>query len=320
MNIRRAVSPWVVACLCALASGCSVTGSFDQARDAAKAIREGDEAVGEGEYEAGINAYLKARKLLLTARQNEVWIFSGDAKLSSLEQKMLECERLKDEDGFIRVGEHYVQGDELGTALTAELRRMFRENPAGLGTYGPVIPDELEASCIEGPDGRYDVRIMLVLRDGGDSEAFDQDAWVLVRFLMQGGWGYGFSFTTARRFGPRSYMGNETGWGRSGRAGAENCHIGLTGRIDRLTVNVDRGQSRKEPGDGYGARGFRSLEAVGPYWRRDPYRSYTMTRADAERLNWMEAGRIPDATLYGLIVMTRGPVAMPGATAEVGIR
>lgn len=320
MKIGRALSPWIAACICVLAAGCSLTSTFEQSRDAAKAIREGDDAVAEGEYEDGINSYLKARGLLLAARQNGYQIFPNEKRLASLEGKMLECERLAEGDGFIRVGEHYVQGGELGAALTGELRRMMRENSGGMDGSGRVVPDELEASCIEGPNGRYDVRLTMVARDAEEGAEFDQDAWALVRFLMEGGWRYGFSFTTAPRFGPRPFMGNETRWGRSGKAGAENCFIGLGGKIDRLTVTVDRGRLRQEPGDGYGARGFQTLEAVGPYWRREPYRSYTMTRAAAERLNWGEAARIPDATLYGLIAVTRGAEQMPGATAEAGIR
>lgn len=311
----------ILVCVTALiAAGCSVRTAFEQGRNADTALREGDDAVADGEYDAGLKSYIRAKGLLLSTRQEGYWIFSDEKKLTSIDEKIKECERLAVEDGLIRVGERYVGGDSLGAALTDELRSMFRENPTGPGARERVVPDELEASCGEERDGRFDVTLTVVVRSAEDEGEFDQDAWGLVRFLMEGGWGHGFCFHTARRFAQRPWMGGETGWGRSGKENAANHFIGLKGKIDRLTVCVVRGQFRQEPGDGYGARGYQSLKAVGPYWRKEPYRSFALGHADAERLNWGEADRIPDATLYGLMAIAAGAEPMPGATAEVGIQ
>lgn len=303
MTFERFAVSWSLACLCALAAGCSVPASFQQGRDAAASVREADEETADGEYEAAIGSYLKARRLLLAMRENGYWVFSDEKKLASIDEKIGECERLAEEDGLVRVGTRYLRGGEVGAALTGELRRFFRDAGPGPGAAERVVADELTASCAEGADGKYDVTIAVVMRSAMGEGDFDQDAWGLVRFLMEGCWGYGFTFHTAERFAARSYMGGTAGWGRSAKESAENRIVGLKGRVGRLTVSVSKGESRQEPGDGYGARGYRSLEAVGPYWRKEPYRSYTMKSADAEGLNWGEADRIPDATLYGLMTV-----------------
>lgn len=310
--MKRSRSPFVLAVAAALflAAGCSVPRVIDQSMGAGKALREGDDAAADGDYDAALGSYLKAKRLLLAARQQGYRFLSDDGKLAAVDDRIKGCERLANEDGLVRVGDRYVGADKLGGALAESLQRLFRGNPAGAHARERVVPEEVEASCIGEADGRFDVTVRLVVRDAEDEGDFDQDVWGLVRFLMEGAWGHGFCSYSARRYALRPWMGEETRWGSSRKANAENRFVGLKDRINRLTIVVSRGRLGQEPGDGYGPRGHAGLSAIGPYWRKEPYRSYALGSVDAARLNWSEANRIPDSTLYGLIGIE--PETKPG--------
>ena len=293
---RAAVSAFLLA-----AAGCSLPRAIDQSLGAGKALSRVDDAAARGDYDAALASYLSAKRLLITSRQEGYRFFTDRSTLDALDEKIAECERLAGRDGLVRVGARYLAAADLGEALAGSLRELFRENPSGDPARERVVPETLNGSCVERSDGRFDVTLRVVLRDAEDGADFGQDAWGIVRFLMEGAWGHGFCAYSARKFPHRPWMGRETRWGSSRAPDAENRFVGLKDRIGRLTVAVSRGRLVQEPGDGFGPRGHRTLSAVGPYWREAPYMRYTMDSADAARLNWGEADRIPDATLYGLI-------------------
>ena len=310
---RAAVSAFLLA-----AAGCSLPRAIDQSLGAGKALSRGDDAAARGDYDAALASYLSAKRLLITSRQEGYRFFTDRSTLDALDEKIAECERLAGRDGLVRVGARYLATADLGEALAGSLRELFRENPSGDPARERVVPETLNGSCVERSDGRFDVTLRVVMRDAEDGADFGQDAWGIVRFLMEGAWGHGFCAYSARRFSLRPWMGRETRWGSSLAPDAENRFVGLKDRIGRFTVVVSRGRLVQEPGDGFGPRGHRTLSAVGPYWREAPYRSYTMDSADAVRLNWGEADRIPDATLYGLIRIAPQPDGEKGVEDGLG--
>lgn len=300
------------ALLCA-AAGCSVARSIGEAREAERAIGEADEALGDGEYEAALAGFRKAKDLLLALRAQGYWALSDPREIASIDDKAAGCVRMAEDEGFVRVGDRFLRGAALGPALTEELRRFFRDGPAGHGAGERVVAEEMTASCVEGPGGGYDVTISAVIRNGGAEGEFEQDAWEVVRSLMEGCWGHGFASHAVERFPSRAYMGFKSGWGRSERPGAENRLVGLKGRVDKLTVAVEKGEARQGTG---GAPG--GLSAVGPYWRKEPYRAYAMKRADAEGLEWERPELIPDSALHGLMAIA--PTAAAAGGGERGGR
>jgi hypothetical protein len=301
------------------ASGCSLPISVENLKNAGTAVREGDDATADGDYNDALRSYLKARQLVSAARQDGYGFIADEGKLAAIDEKISELEKTASEEGLVRIGGRYIDGGALGPSLADELWRMFDEGSKGIGTREEVVPEMLDAACGEEKGGRRDIVLSVVIRSTGEEAEFDQDAWSIVRFFMEGAWGHGFSFHIGHLFPQRAWMGTQSGWGVSGMDGAENHYITLKGKIGRLTINVARAPARPKPGDDRGASARRRFEASGPLRRKEPYRSYSIGYAEAEKLNWARANRIPDETLYGLMTIAPGESAMPTATGGVGL-
>ncbi|MCX6356505.1 MAG: hypothetical protein NT045_01275 [Candidatus Aureabacteria bacterium] len=281
-------------------AGCSVAGSMQQIRDSRVAFREGEAAAEEGDYDDALTSYIRARNMLQRARDNGCYVFTGQEKFSAIDRAIESLESAAVEDGLVRIGGHYVRGEELSSALTEELRVLFREGKSPAIQWDRVVPEHLAATTT--PRGNsFDVHVAVVMKEAGGEETFPQDAWALVRFLLEGGYGYGFTYHSTDAFTKRPWLGKSVAWGGGGNPGPDAHFTGLKDRIQTLTVSVYRGIYRQSQGKSIDKYGFAGLEAVGPYWAGEHYRSYTLSREDAGRLNWAEAGLIPDETLHRLL-------------------
>ena len=116
--------------------------------------REGDRGGRRGargrEYEAALAGFRKAKDLLLSLRAQGYWALSDPREIASIDDKAAGCVRMAEDEGFVRVGDRFLRGAALGPALTEELRRFFRDGPAGHGAGERVVAEEMTASCVEG--------------------------------------------------------------------------------------------------------------------------------------------------------------------------
>lgn len=291
-------APVVLVCACA---GCSVVQSVNQIRDAKREIAKGEEAVAVSDYDRGLKSYLRAARLLQAARDAGLQAFADDQRMESLAKTIDALREEAEAEGFVRVDDRYCGEGELGEALGKALGALFRSNQLRFTAAERVVADDIQATARRRPDDARDIALSIVLKDTGEERDFSQDAWAVVRFLLEGGYGHGFSYHIDHPFQKRPWMGGEGGWGISDTPDAVNHFIGLKKKVVNLSISAYRGHYRQGTEKRYGRRGFESLEAVGPYWEREHSRTYSMDAADAARLNWDEAGRIPDATLYGLL-------------------
>jgi len=282
-------------------AACSVVQSFNQIRDAKREIASAEEAVADGDYDAGLKSYLTAEYLLLAARDAGLQAFADDKRMKALDKTIQSLEEKAVAEGFVRVDDRYCSEEEVGEALGTALGTLFKSNQIQSISVERVVAGDIKAAVRRKPDGMRDVALSVVLKDTGEERDCSQDAWAIVRFLLEGGYGHGFSYHIVHPFERRPWMGGEGGWGISDTPDAANHPIGLGSKVADLSISVYRGHYRQGAEKKYGRYGFESLEAVGPYWGREHFRTYSMDAADAARLNWAEAGRIPDATLYGLL-------------------
>ena len=299
----RIVIRYALGLLLFAAAGCSVVQSVNNARNAQKEIAKAEESVAEGDYNAGLESYLRARGLLQTARDAGLEPLADDRKMESIDAMILSLEKKAAAEGIVRVDGRYCGGEELGAAMGKALGTLFRSNQIRSLAVERVVADDIEAAVRRRPDNTRDVTLSIVLKDSGEEGDFSQDVWAIVRFLLEGGYAHGFSYHVVHPFEKRPWMGGDGDWGISDRRDAANHFIGLKSKIADLSINVFRGRNRQGVEKQYGRFGFESLEAVGPYWEKALFKTYTMRAADAARLNWADAGHIPDATFYSLLKM-----------------
>ena len=282
-------------------AGCSVVQSVNQIRDAKREITSAEEAVADGDYDAGLKSYLGAKRLLQAARDAGLQAFADDRKMEALDKTIRSLEEKAVAEGFVRVDDRYCDEGELVEALGKALGAFFRSDHLRSVAVERVVADDIQATARKKPDNTRDIALSIVLKDTGEDHDFLQDTWAIVRFLLEGGYGHGFSYHIAHPFEKRPWMGGEGGWGISDKPDTVNHFIGLKKKVANLSISVYRGHYRQGAERKYGRYGFESLEAVGPYWERAHFITYSMDAAHAARLNWDEAGRITDATLYGLL-------------------
>jgi len=297
-------------------AACSVVQSVKQIRDAKREIASAEEAVADGDYDAGLKSYLRARNLMQAARDEGLQALADDRTMEALDKTIRSLEEKAVAEGFVRVDDRYCGEGEMGEALGKALGALFRSDQLRSVSVERVVADDIQATARKKPDNTRDIALSIVLKDTGEDQDFLQDTWAIVRFLLEGGYGHGFSYHIAHPFEKRPWMGGEGGWGISDKPNTVNHFIGLKKRVANLSISVYRGHYRQGGGKKYGRYGFESLEAVGPYWEREHFRTYFMDAARAARLNWGEAGRIPDATLYGLLKIGEQVNAETGESAS----
>jgi hypothetical protein len=297
------ISRFMAAVLVGAAAGCSMMESVGQTYDSRRAVERAEAARDSGEYSAALKSYMEAERLLRSARESGYSLVAREKELEAVRSAMDELQGDAESEGLVRVGDSYVGEEELDASIGGSLQDMFQKGRIGSIAQERVVADSITADARKMPDGRYDIKLSVVLKDAGGEADFPQDAWGVVRFMLEGGYGYGFSHHLTYMFPPRPWMGKEASWGILDRRNVENYLIGLDGKIEALTISVYRGRYRKGLPEGYGPHGFKTLEAVGPYWRKEHFKSYSLEAAGAKRLNWKEARRIPDATIYGLLTI-----------------
>ncbi|MDD5557409.1 MAG: hypothetical protein PHN82_09185 [bacterium] len=305
MDARRPVI-LVAAAACCAACGCSVIETVEGTGAARRAIRRGEEAHEQGDYIEAFAAYREADRRLSAARAAGYTMMVPASEIEALRSLMERLEEDAGSEGYVRFGDRFVGEEGLGRALADELAAIFRARQVRHFSHGRVVPESMEAAAANAPDGAFDIALSVTIRDVDDPSTFPQDAWSLVRFLLEGAFGHGFSHRYEPMFELRPWLGRQAAWGLSARPGADNRPIGLKGRIDRLSIGVHRGRRREVSGPRHGPFGFEATDAIGPYWQREHYRTYIMRGEEAERLNWERADRIPDATILGLITMGDG--------------
>lgn len=306
------------------AAGCSVVQSVNNVRNAQKEVARAEESVAEGDYNAGLESYLRARGLLQTVRDAGLEPLADDRKMESIDEMMMALEKKASDEGVVRVDGRYCGEEELGGVLGKALGELFKSGQIQSIAAERVVADDVGASVRRRPDNKWDVALSVVLRGTGEEGDFSQDAWALVRFLLEGGYAHGFSYHVVHPFQKRPWMGGEGGWGLSDRRDTTNHFIGLKSRVADLSIDLFKGRYRQGVEKKHGRRGYESLEAVGPYWGKTLFKTYEMRAEDAARLNWAEAGHIPDATLYGMLEMGermdegmgKGAAATPRSLAE----
>lgn len=311
MTIRYALGLLLLA-----AAGCSVVQSVNNVRNAQKEIDKAGESVADGDYNGALESYLRARILLQSARDAGLEPLADDRKMESVDAMIRSLEEQAAADGFVRVDGRYCGEDELGGALGKALGAFFGSNQIRPIAVERVVADDVAAAVRRRPDNTWDVALSIVLKDTGEDGDFSQDAWVIVRFLLEGGYAHGFSYHVVHPFEKRPWMGGEGGWGLSDKRDTVNHSIGLKSKIADLSIELFKGRHRQGTGKQYGRLGFESLDAVGPYWEKAPFKTYVMRAENAARLNWAEAERIPDATLYGLLKTGGRTDAEEGETAD----
>lgn len=296
------------------ATGCMTATAFRQVMESRRAIEKADKAVAGGDYSAGAKSYLKARRLLVDARGAGLEYFADDKKIGAVDLALKDLDRRATEAGFIRVGSRYLKGEELARDLAGQLEILFLKGRIPSIPQERVVPESVKATVRDAPDNRHRIALSIVLKQMPEEREFAQDAWTVVKFLLEGGYGHGFDYHLAHAFRDRPWMGREGIWGISDKRNAEDHFVGLKGRLDQLSISIYRGSYRGREDERYGPYGFKSLEAVGPYWAGEHFRTYTMEGDDAARLNWEQAGRIPDAAFYELLSISESE---PAATAAV---
>ncbi|MEJ2744404.1 MAG: hypothetical protein P8123_01770 [bacterium] len=310
----RTVIRYAMVLLLIAAAGCSVVQSITNVRSAQREIARAEESVAEGDYNAGLESYLRARGLLQYARDAGLKTLADDRKMESIDAMIRSMDEKAEADGFVLVDGRYFGEKELGTELAKALGAFFDGNQIRSIAVERVVAGDVEAATRKRPDNTWDVTLSIVLKDTGEESYFSQDAWTIVRFLLEGCYTHGFSHHMMHPFEKRPWMGGEGGWGISSRREAINHFIGLKSQVADLSIRLFKGRHRQGEDKKYGRFGFETLKAVGPYWEKVPFKTYTMRAADAARLNWADAGRIPDATLYSMLEMDAGTTE--GETAD----
>jgi hypothetical protein len=287
-------------------AGCSVVQSIINVRNARVELAKAEKSVAEGDYNAGLESYIRARFLLKSIRKAGFETFADDRKMESIDATIRSLEEKAAADGIIFVDGRYCSEGEIGKALGKSLGAFFGGTHVRSIPVERVVAGDVEAVSLRKANNTWDVTLSVVLKDTGEEADFSQDAWVIVRFLLEGGYAHGFSYHVTHPFEKRPWMGGEGAWGMSDRRDAANHFVGLKSRLADLSIKLFKGRHRQRTEKQYGRFGFESLEAVGPYWEKTPFKTYTMRAADAARLNWADAGHIPDATVYGLLEMDAG--------------
>jgi hypothetical protein len=309
----RTAMRYALGLLLLAAAGCSVVRSFTNVREAREEIARAEESVARGDYNAGLESYLRARALLQTARDAGLKTLADDRKMESVDAMIRSLDDKAEADGFVLVDGRYFGEEKLGAELGKALGALFGSNQIRSIAVERVVAGDVEAAARRKPDNTWDITLSIVLKDTGGEADFSQDAWATVRFLLEGGYTHGFSHHITHPFEKRPWMGGEGAWGISDRRDATNHFIGLKSKIADLSIKLFKGRHRQGAEKKYGRFGFESLKAVGPYWEKAPFKTHTMRAADAARLNWADAGHIPDATLYGLLEIDEQPAGGAGA-------
>ncbi|MCX6355975.1 MAG: hypothetical protein NTZ78_13895 [Candidatus Aureabacteria bacterium] len=299
------------------AGGCSVVDSAQRLRDAHRAMSEADKAVTGGDFSTGLKSYLRARKQLVYAREAGFGYFAGDKKIESIDRAIIDLDRSANDAGFVRVDDRYLAPEELGESLRRSLEQLFREGHIGAISQERIVPESFSASARSAGENKFDIALSFVAKDVGEETDFEQDVWGVAKFFMEGGYGNGFSYSLTLPFAERRWMGREGVWGISDKKNMESHFIGLKGRIARISISVSRGRYRQKKGDQTGPYGFSSLKATGPYWKAEHYRTFTLRGDDAARLNWAQADRIPDATLYGMLEISQDKTEVGTSAVEL---
>jgi ribulose bisphosphate carboxylase small subunit len=282
-------------------TGCSVVQSFTNAKDAREEIAKAEKSVAEGDYNAGLESYLRARLMLQSARNAGFKTLADDRKMESLDAMIQSLQEKADGAGLVFVDGSYCNEEEMGKALGKSLGVLFNGNQIRSIAVERVVAGDVEASSRRRSDNTWDVTLSVVLKEGGEEADFSQDAWAIVRFLLEGGYAHGFSYHVKHPFDKRPWMGGEAGWGMFDRRDATNHFNGLKSKIADFSIRLFKGSHSPGAEKQYSRFGFESLEAVGPYWKKTPFKTYTIRAADAARLNWADAKQIPDATIYSLL-------------------
>jgi len=296
----------------AAAAGCSTVDSIQRFRDARHLSAQAALEAKEGNYTKGLEAYLKARRQLLASRALGLGYFANEREVEEVDRSIEQLDKSAVDNGLVRFDDRYVEPDEVGKELTDALTHLFREATISSIAQERIVPETFAAAVSSKGENSFDITLSMVVKDVGEDADFRQDVWGAVRFLMEGGYGNGFSYCLKKRFAGRAWMGSEGEWGISNVENHENHFIGLKGRISRFAIQVQRGHYRQRREARAAPSGFIALDAVGPYWYGEPFRTYVLEGNDAARLNWLRASQIPDAALYGMMKITRGgkpPVA-----------
>ncbi len=284
-----------------MSAGCSVVESFQKAGDAQRAIEEGKKSAEDKDIAAALKSYLKAESLLNEVRANRLEMLASDKEMARLKQLIEEMEKEAETEGFVRVDGRYVDGEELEEAIAGSIKEMLKNGQFVSFQPKRIVVDEVLVSDKKTADSKHDISIDLVLRDTDEEGKFSQEAWATVRFVLDGAFGHGFSYYLARRFPRRPWMGVKAAWGVSDKSDTESHFIGLKDKIARLSVSINRGRYRQRAPAEYGRYGFESLQAVGPYWEKEFFKSYTLDGSSAKQCNWEQPSRIPDATLHKIL-------------------
>ena len=293
--------PFPLLLIMLLGAGCASITSLQIIGDADEAMDAGEKAFENDEYTEAYRSYLKAEAFLKPLRSFSLDKFASAREYERLQRDMSELKEEAKKKGLLQVDDSFLQEAELGDAVAGVIKEVVKHNRVASFPSERIVGEATEAAAKKTPDGKYDITLNLVLRDTGETGGFSQDAWASVRYILQGAFGNGFSYYLMYAFPTRPWFRMEAFWGGSDKPGAENRFVGLEDKIERLTVNIYRGHYRKEAPARYDRYGFESLEAVGPYWEKEFFKSYTLDRAEAVKYNWDKPDLIPDAALYGVL-------------------
>jgi hypothetical protein len=141
----------IVALLVLAAAGCSVVQSVNQIKDAHEEIAKAEEAVADGDYDAGLKSYLKAEYLLRAARDAGLQAFADDRKMKALDKTIQSLEETAVAEGFVRVDDRYCNEEEVGEATgygkARDRQLRILDHGLNMGSRGHVsgTRDELHA-------------------------------------------------------------------------------------------------------------------------------------------------------------------------------
>jgi hypothetical protein len=288
-------------------SGCSVVECFQQLHGARSSLGQAREARTCADYNGALQSYREAERQFLTARESQLYFIRVDERLAKLQKELEEMQKDAEEGGYTRVGNRYLRGEELSTALTNGFKELLGESYVAAVPQDRIVVDNIEVSAKRTWNDKIDIVLTVVVKEAGGEEQFPQDVWSIVRFFLEGAFGYGFSYHLGPRYEQRAWLGAEGQWGESDRMDAANRLVCLKDSINELSMDIYRGAYRQEADPTYHPYGFENLSALGPYWKKTFYKEYTIKSADAARLNWDKPRRIPDETIYGMLHITDTP-------------
>ena len=156
-------------------AGCSVVQSVNQIRDAKREITSAEEAVADGDYDAGLKSYLGAKRLLQAARDAGLQAFADDRKMEALDKTIRSLEEKAVAEGFVRVDDRYCDEGELVEALGKALGAFFRSDHLRSVAVERVVADDIQATARKKPDNTRDIALSIVLKDTGEDQDFLQD-------------------------------------------------------------------------------------------------------------------------------------------------